>query len=192
MQNLCRLKWEVHRAAANTLRLHVAALPALACALLLMRLASLCFLPHIYSQSQSCNNPIKAKPGFQGSNQEHTQCSQCVAGNPWRWRWAWLVGCFVMWAVTASWLWPQLALQTGWMSHRRPTLPSVIGSTFLVLVAEGLLEALELAFSSLGRVLSLLRRSIWQSVGRPQPVSCTGLQVAVKPTVVSGRYYSPF
>ena len=49
-----------------------------------------------------------------------------------------------LWSVTASWLWPQLALWAGLMSHRRPTLPSILASALLILVTEGLLEALEL------------------------------------------------
>ena len=49
-----------------------------------------------------------------------------------------------IWSVTASWLWPQLALWAGLMSHCRPTLLSVLGSASLILVTEGLLETLEL------------------------------------------------
>ena len=41
-----------------------------------------------------------------------------------------LVGLTAIWASMASWLWPQLALWADWMSHRRPTLPSVLGSAF--------------------------------------------------------------
>ena len=185
MPSLCRLRWEVHRAAANVLRLHIAALSALATALLLIRLVSLRFLPQLYSQSQICNDSKKAKPGLQDSYQEQMQCLHCVAG---KLQWIWLVGCSAIWALTASWLWPQLALQIGWMSHRRPTLPSVIGCAFLVLLAEGLLEAIELAFSSLGMVMSLLRRSICHLLGRPHSASCDGLHLPIKPTAVSGRY----
>ena len=64
--------------------------------------------------------------------------------DPIRPNWGWVLGTTLVWAVAASRLWPQLALGAGWMSHRRPTLPSVPGSAFLILVAEGLLEAVEL------------------------------------------------
>ena len=47
----------------------------------------------------------------------------------------------LLWAAIASWLWPQLATAVGWMSHRRPSLPSVMWSAFLLLLTEGLLEA---------------------------------------------------
>ena len=109
--------------------------------------------------------------------------SQPHNSKPW-----WLLGCFVAWAVIASWLWPQLALWAGWMSHRRPTLPSVAASVFLTLIAEGLLEALELVFSLFGTALGLLRRSMWRLTGRLQSDSCLEPKGAVQPSLTCQRY----
>ncbi len=179
---LCRLEWEIRKAAANALRLHVAALPALAVALLLTRLALLLFSHrpcrptghsdqhHHHQQPRS--NPIAAlsmvqtlgvyfitnRRNWQGLHRAH------------------LSGLSIFWALTASWLWPQLALLASWMSHRRPTLPSVLGSLFLVIMTEGILEALELSSRLLTATWRLLRSVAGRQIGKSgsRPVEPTG------------------
>ena len=147
----CRLEWDIQRAARNALRLHAASLPALACALLLLRVASYTFpssclssrhtfrlfpacasATHHADKSQQLQAHTRpgsdSKPAFKSNR----KLPQSV-----------LYGTMLIWAATASWLWPQLAIAAGWMSHRRPSLPSVTWSAFLLLLAEGLLEAFE-------------------------------------------------
>jgi len=168
----CRLEWEVRKAAANALRLHVAALPALAAALLLIRLA-LIILIH-KSNSQEIGYP----KGQQSSTHTHhrlialsmsqTLVSHLAADSPSRQvlQQGQLVALTAVWASMASWLWPQLALWAGWMSHRRPTLPSVLGSAFLIVLTEGLLETLELVAMLIYTCCRLLRQLINRLIGR--------------------------
>lgn len=177
-----RLEWEVCKAAANALRLHVAALPALAAALLLLRLALL-FLSHRpYDQIDNpnghhyfSNGPVHSAPNTNARPQVLTfgylatstpSMHQLPRGQ--------LLGVTVMWALMASWLWPQLALWLHWMSHRRPTLPSVAGWTFLTILTEGLLEAVELIPRILTALCSLLR-----GIGARQ----TGKMVSAQPHI---------
>ena len=68
------------------------------------------------------------------------------------------------------------------MSHRRPTLPSVTGSAFLILVAEGLLEALELTFFFIRAVAKLLSRAVF--AGRSPSASLEG---TLKPPMTGTR-----
>jgi hypothetical protein len=77
-----------------------------------------------------------------------------------------LLGLTAVWASVASWLWPQLALWANWMSHRRPTLPSVLGSAFLIILTEGLLETLELVAMLITTCCRLLRQLINRLMGR--------------------------
>ena len=188
-----RLEWKVPRAAANALRLHVAALPALAVALLLIRLASTLILWQRHSQHHASLKQFSSSKATAGSKlqrrfQAPEDCLQQARCHIQTLRWQWLLGCSLLWGVTASGLWPQLALWAGWMSHRRPTLPSVIGSAFLILVAEGLLEALELVCSLVGTADSLLRRNVQYLSRRSGPSSCDEPQTAVKPAHISSRY----
>ena len=115
-------------------------------------------------------------------------CLQLARAESWGLDWGWLLGCTLIWGVAASGLWPQLALWAGWMSHRRPTLPSVIGSAFLILVAEGLLEALELVCDLVGKAVSMLKSPSQYLLSRSDPVSCDEPQTTVKPANVSSRY----
>ena len=135
----CRLEWDVQRAARNALRLHAASLPALACALLLIRLAFLT-CPHTCLSSKPalhlCSGYGEAAHQTQNLLQQSSSSTQRqkVPRGP-------LYCIMLLWAATASWLWPQLAIAVGWISHRRPSLPSVMWSAFLLLLTEGLLEA---------------------------------------------------
>ncbi len=164
----------MRKAAANALRLHVAALPALAAALLLMRLA-LIILIH-----KSNNQEIGYPKGQQSSTQQPTHhrlnalsmsrtlVSHLAANSPSRQvlRRGQLLGLTVFWASMASWLWPQLALWANWMSHRRPTLPSVLGSAFLIVLTEGLLETLEHVATLITTCCCLLKQLINRLIGR--------------------------
>lgn len=106
---------------------------------------------------------------------------------PVRPKWGWLLGCTVVWAVAANGLWPQLALGAGWMSHRRPTLPSVVGSAFLILVAEGLLEAPELICTLIRTAVCLLTSSSRCLLGRSGLASCKELRAVVAPQDLRSR-----
>ena len=162
----------MRKAAANTLRLHVAALPALAASLLLIRLA-LIILIH-----KSNGQQIGYPKGQQSSTHTHhrllalsmsqTLVSHLAANSSSRQvlRRGQLVGLTAVWASMASWLWPQLALWAGWMSHRRSTLPSVLGSAFLIVLTEGLLETLELVAMLITTCCRLLRQLINRLIGR--------------------------
>jgi len=162
----------VRKAAANALRLHVAALPALAAALSLMRLALIILIHR--SQSQESGYP----KGQQSSTQQPTHhrlnalsvtlVSHLAANSSSRQvlQRGQLVGLTAIWASMASWLWPQLALWANWMSHRRPTLLSVLGSAFLIILTEGLLETLELVATLITTCCRLLRQLINKLIGR--------------------------
>lgn len=143
------MEWDIQRAARNALRLHAASLPALACALLLLRLAVLTCLTtclssrltsHLFPVSNSASHHADRHPLQPQAHSKH--CTPAFKSNLKVPRGALYYAMF-MWAATASWLWPQLAIAAGWMSHRRPSLPSVTWSCFLLLLAEGLLEAFE-------------------------------------------------
>ena len=164
----------MRKAAANALRLHVAALPALAAALLLMRLA-LIILIH-KSQSQEIGYPKSQQFSTQqpthhrlnALSMSQTLVSHLAANSSKRQvlQRGQLVGLTAIWAAMASWLWPQLALWANWMSHRRPTLPSVLGSAFLIVLTEGLLETLEHVATLITTCFRLLRQLINKRIGR--------------------------
>jgi len=147
-------------------------LPALAAALLLICLA-LIILIH-KSDSQEIGYP----EGQQSSTHTHhrlialsmsqTLVSHLAANSSSRQvlQRGQLVGLTAVWASMASWLWPQLALWANWMSHRRPTLPSVLGSAFLIVLTEGLLETLELVATLITTCCRLLRQLINKLIGR--------------------------
>lgn len=162
----CRLEWEVRKAAANALRLHVAALPALAAALLLMRLA-LIILIHkaknqqaVYLKDQPSSTHQSAHQRVNALSMSQTLVSLLDSSSKQVLQRGQLLGLTIIWGSMASWLWPQLALWANWMSHRRPTLPSVLGSVFLIVLTEGLLEALELVAMLMTTCCRLLRQLI--------------------------------
>ena len=180
----CRLQWEIHKAAANALRLHVAALPALAAALLLTRLALLFFSCQAQARlnHQDWHHAVQPSCGIlrtlnldAGVGSNWANCQGLPRGL--------LIGLTAVWAFTASWLWPQLALWAGWMSHRRPTLPSILESAFLIVVTEGLLEALELigrlstaSWHLLKRVVARRQNATLGLIDPPaEPVPCPKL-----------------
>lgn len=156
-----------------------------------MRLAIILWQNHSQSQTvpkQSTNRKatVGAKP--QRPDQTPACCLQQARTQPGGLEWRWLLGCTLGWGITATGLWPQLALWAGWMSHRRPTLPSALGSAFLILVAEGLLEALELICTLVGTVASMLKSSIWHMLGRSGPASCCEPLTCLNPIHLSSRY----
>ena len=157
-----------------------------------MRLALTIILWQLHSQSHHSAKRFSSGKATGSKPQHPCQASQCclqpARTHTWRLDWRWLLGCTVVWGLTASGLWPQLALWAGWMSHRRPTLPSVIGSAFLILVAEGLLQALELVCTLFGTAISLLTRPIQHLLSRSDPASCDETQTAIKPVHISSRY----
>ncbi|DBA69939.1 TPA: GPI inositol deacylase [Trebouxia sp. C0005] len=161
-----KLEWEVRKAAANALRLHVAALPALAAALLLMRLA-LIILIHkaknqqaVYLKDQPSSTHQSAHQRVNALSMSQTLVSLLDSSSKQVLQRGQLLGLTIIWGSMASWLWPQLALWANWMSHRRPTLPSVLGSVFLIVLTEGLLEALELVAMLMTTCCRLLRQLI--------------------------------
>ncbi|KAL3145120.1 GPI inositol-deacylase, variant 2 [Trebouxia sp. C0009 RCD-2024] len=169
-----RLKWQVHMAAANALRLHLAALPALAAALLLLRLALTVLQWQRHSRSPA------SKTQYHCFTQRH-HMQKGSTSDPNEPNWRWVLGSTLVWAVAASGLWPQLALGAGWMSHRRPTLPSVTGSAFLILVAEGLLEAVELICNLVRAAVTMLVSTATQCLlGRSGLASWKGPKTDVK------------
>ena len=148
---LCRLEWDALMAARNVLRLHAASLPALACALLLLRLALLFWgsdrshrttlqMPRL-SQGTAHIKSCQQQPSTAGRQQLLYKRSASSKSSVITTRTLCLV--IITWAIIASWLWPQLATRAGWMSHRRPSLPSVMWCAVLLLLTDGLLEALE-------------------------------------------------
>lgn len=169
-------------AAANALRMHLAALPALAAALLLTRLAL-----NVLQWRRHSRLPASTTQYHCFSQRHHMQKSSTA---DWiRPNWGWVLGSAVIWALAASGLWPQLALSVGWMSHRRPTLPSVTGSAFLILVAEGLLEAVELICNLVRAAVTMLVTTATQCLpGRSGHASWKGPTTVVKSHDVGTRY----
>ena len=158
-----------------------------------MRLALTSILWQRHSPSHHCPKLFSSGKATAGSKLQHScqaprRCLQPLKTDSRGLQWRWLLGCTLGWAVAASELWPQLALWAGWMSHRRPTLPSVIGSAFLILVAEGLLQALELVCNLVGTAVSLLKRPFQCLVSRSGPARCDEPQTAVTPAHNSSRY----
>lgn len=146
------MHWEVQQAARNAFRLHAASLPALASALLLLRmaLAMNTSMTHYNIRPKRTHFSHSAK-NCTAQTSANSSCIWCSCqAQPDLSRS--ILYCVVLtWAATASWLWPQLAMRVGWLSHRRPSLPSVTWSAFLLLLTEGLLEACEGAASLMGR-----------------------------------------
>lgn len=169
-------------AAANALRLHLAALPALAAALLLLRLALTVLQWQRHSRSPA------SKTQYHCFTQRH-HMQKGSTSDPNEPNWRWVLGSTLVWAVAASGLWPQLALGAGWMSHRRPTLPSVTGSAFLILVAEGLLEAVELICNLVRAAVTMLVSTATQCLlGRSGLASWKGPKTDVKSHDLGTRY----
>ncbi|KAL0021017.1 hypothetical protein WJX77_007158 [Trebouxia sp. C0004] len=166
------LEWEVRKAAANALRLHIAALPALAAALLLMRLALISLIHKCSSRQIGYLEGQQARfythHRLNALSMSQTLVSHLAANSSSRHmlQRGQLLGLTAVWAFIASWLWPQLALWANWMSHRRPTLPSVIGSAFLIVLTEGLLETLELVATLITTCCRLLKQLINRLIGR--------------------------
>lgn len=164
----------MRKAAANTLRLHVAALPALAAALLLMRLALIILIHKSncqqigYPKGQQFSPQQPTHHRLNALSVSQTLASHLAANLSSRQvlRTGQLVGLTATWAFMASWLWPQLALWANCMSHRRPTLPSVLGSVFLIVLTEGLLETLEHVAMLITICCHLLRQLINRLIGR--------------------------
>ena len=157
-----------------------------------MRLALTIILWQRHSQNHHSLKRFNSGKATAGAEpQDSCQAPRCclhpARTHTWSLDWRWLLGCTLFWGFTAGGLWPQLALWAGWMSHRRPTLPSVIGSAFLNLVAEGLLQALQLVCALFGAAISPLKRPVQHLLGRSDPASCDETQTAVKPAHISSR-----
>lgn len=148
---------------------------------------------HSHSQSQHSPKQFSSSTAAAGSKPQRPDqtpacCLQQARTQPGRLERRWLLGCTLGWGITASGLWPQLALWAGWMSHRRPTLPSALGSAFLILVAEGLLEALELICTLVGTIASVLKSAIQHLLGRSGPANCCEPPACIKPVHLGSRY----